>query len=511
MKKNPSSPHARADSSSPRKRGSRAVVTLAAAAALLAAAATHAAGPPPAIDYNEASQTPAPEFVPAALDAIPRASGTLLAQSREDLFGLPPAKPPADQPAPAKTAPDRGFRLSGFYDFQPAYTYAKPTHWSRAVNRFQLEAAGDLGNGVKWKLGGRADIDPVYYESNFYLDPVKRDQRTDLFWRENYIDFGAGDWAFRVGAQQIVWGEVVGLFFADVVSARDAREFTLPSFDIIRIPQGAVRAEYFKGDSHLELVWIPVPAFDNIGKPGSDFYPAPLASPTSQAAASQFLDPDRPARTMGNSNYGLRANTLVGGWDIAAFYYRSYSAQPTFYRVPTGAGQPLLFQPRYDRIWQAGGTLSKDFRDFVLKAEAIYTGPRNYSSTELTAPQGVLERRTLDWIVSVDVPFQNDVRLNLQGFQRIYFNGDEDPLVIKAGNFGASILLSGKIAKFEPQILYIQTFGGGGGLIRPRIDWRFAQNTRLGFGVDIFTGPADGLFGRFDNRDRVYSELRHDF
>jgi hypothetical protein len=399
--------------------------------------------------------------------------------------------------------------LNGFYDFELAYTYPDTGHWSRAVNRFQLEASGNIG-GNKWKLGGRADIDPVYYASDYYLEEVKKDQRLDFFWRENYIDFGVGDWAFRIGAQNIVWGEVVGLFIADVVSAHDLREFVLPSFDIIRIPQGAVRAEYFKNDSHLELVWIPVPAFDNIGKPGSDFYPFPLGSPTQQSTANQFLNPDRPSSSLSNSNYGLRANTLINGWDLAAFYYRSSSAQPTFYRI-TPTGQPPLFQPLYDRIWQAGGTLGKDFRDFVLKAEAVYTGPRNYASTDPTAPEGVLARNTLDWIISVDVPFQNDVRLNLQGFQRIYFGGGEDPLVIKTGDFGASILLSGKIQKFEPQILYIQTFGGGGGLIRPRIDWRFTQNTRVGLGVDIFTGPNDGIFGRYNDRDRVYSELRYDF
>jgi hypothetical protein len=256
---------------------------------------------------------------------------------------------------------------------------------------------------------------------------------------------------------------------------------------------------------------IPVPAFDNVGKPGSDFYPFPLGSPTSQAVANQFLDPDRPSSSLKNSNYGLRANTLIDGWDLAAFYYRSSSTQPTFYRLPTIASQAPIFQPRYDRIWQAGGTLSKDFRDFVLKAEAVYTGPRNYASTLPTAPQGVLERETLDWIVSVDVPFRNDTRLNLQAFQRVFFGGSEDPLVIKAGNFGASVFLSGKIQKVEPQVLYIQTFGGGGGLVRPRIDWRFMQNTRLGIGMDIFTGPNDGVFGRYNNRDRVYSELRHDF
>ena len=207
----------------------------------------------------------------------------------------------------------------------------------------------------------------------------------------------------------------------------------------------------------------------------------------------------------------MRANTLINGWDLAAFYYRSSSSQPTFYRLPTAAGQPPLFQPRYDRIWQAGGTLGKDFRDFVLKAEAVYTGSRNYLSTDPTAPEGVLQRNTLDWIISVDVPFQNDIRLNLQGFQRIYFGGGESDLALKTGDFGASILLAGKIQKFEPQVLYMQTFGGGGAMIRPRVDWHVTQNTLLALGVDIFTGPNDGFFGRYNDRDRVYSELRYDF
>jgi len=492
---------------------------LTALATLLASGIAPLAAAAGSISYDDALTTAAPAYVSPSDDGASRGAqargpNKVIAQSREELFGLPPAgKSPAEKPATgeplAKPAPAPGVAVNGFYDFELAYTYPKTAHWSRAVNRFQLEASGRIG-GNKWKLGGRADVDPVYYASDYYLQSVKNDQKLDFFWRENYIDFGAGDWAFRVGAQNIVWGEVVGLFVADVVSAHDLREFVLPSFDIIRIPQGAVRAEYFKNDSHLELVWIPVPAFDNIGKPGSDFYPFPLGSPTPQAVANQFLNPDRPSSSIENSNYGVRGNTLIGGWDLAAFYYRSSSTQPTFYRL-TAPGQLPLFQPLYDRIWQAGGTLGKDFRSFVLKAEAVYTGPRYYASTLPTAPMGVLRRNTLDWILSVDVPFQNDVRLNIQGFQRIYFGGGEDPLVIKAGDFGASLFLSAKIQKFEPQILYMQTFGGGGAMIRPRIDWRFMQNMRLGLGVDIFTGPNDGIFGRYDSRDRVYSELRYDF
>jgi hypothetical protein len=100
----------------------------------------------------------------------------------------------------------------------------------------------------------------------------------------------------------------------------------------------------------------------------------------------------------------------------------------------------------------------------------------------------------------------------LQGFQRAYFHGGENDLAIKSGGFGASIFVSTKLTDvLEPQILWIQSFKDAGGMIRPRINWYRAKNTAFGFGVDIFTGPSDGYFGRYNNRDRAYAEVRVDF
>ena len=403
-------------------------------------------------------------------------------------------------------------KLTGFYDGLAAYTYAEPGHWSRAVSRLEIDAAGRFSETVKWKLGGRVDVDPVYFGSDFYPDRVKHDQRARFFHRENYLDVSAGDWDFRVGAQQIVWGEVVGLYFADVVSARDMREFLLPSFDIMRIPQWAARAEYFSGDSHVEVVWIPVPLFDQIGKPGSDFYPAPhLPAPTPTQIADLFRDPQKPARTLANGNYGVRANTLANGWDVAGFFYRSSSATPTFYSIAPGPGQPFLFEPRYDRIWQAGATVSKDFDDFVLRAETVYAHGQGYTLADASVGDGVVKRNTLDYIVSVDFPLPHETRLNVQAFQRV-FNGGGGDLAVRSDGFGASVLVSTKVTPtLEPQLLWIQNFKEGGGLVRPRLNWYPAKNYTLGAGVDIFTGPDDGFFGRFNNRDRAYAELRFDF
>jgi len=36
-------------------------------------------------------------------------------------------------------------------------------------------------------------------------------------------------------------------------------------------------------------------------------------------------------------------------------------------------------------------------------------------------------------------------------------------------------------------------------------------NWRLATGVDIFEGPANGLFGSYDDTDRVYTEVRYSF
>ena len=408
---------------------------------------------------------------------------------------------------------ERTVKVGGFFDALGAYTYAEPEHWSRGVGRLQLNASGKMSDSVDWKLGGRADIDIVYLSSDFYPDRVKQDQRARFFHGENFVHVSAGDWDVRVGSQQIVWGEVIGLFFADVVSARDLREFLLPSFDIIRIPQWAARAEYTSGDSHLELVFIPIPVFDEIGKPGSDFFPARLPSPLPDNVSALFRDPIKPSHGLEHSNYGIRANTLVGGWDIAGFYYRSMSASPTFYRVATGdPAQPVVFEPRYDRIWQAGGTLSQAFDQFVLRGEAVYAHGQGYAVTDPAVADGVVKRNTLDAIVSLDFPLPRDTRLNVQAFTRKFFGGGVGDIAVKSDGFGASVFISTKLSSaWEPQLLWIQSFHDGGGLVRPRINWYPARNYSLGFGFDIFTGPDDGFFGRYNNRDRAYAELRYDF
>ncbi len=157
----------------------------------------------------------------------------------------------------------------GFSQLELAQVYSNPKHFSKARLRTQLSQSGQLNKNVRWKISARFDYDAIHNISNFYPKAVRQDQRAELFLRENYLDISSGNFDFRIGRQHIVWGEMVGLFFADVVSAKDMREFVLPDFDILRIPQWAMRAEYSKNDFHADLLWIPFATIDESGKPGA--------------------------------------------------------------------------------------------------------------------------------------------------------------------------------------------------------------------------------------------------
>jgi len=458
------------------------------------ATSTATADPAPAEPISKEPKGPSAEEEPVPL-------------SKDELFGTAKS---SDDEAKTKKSPAVSFR--GFLFNTTAYTYADPAHWSTAVTYAQVAASGALSESVKWKVSVRGNVDPVYIWSNFYNDQVKQDQRTGFLFEETYVDASLGDWDLRVGRQNIVWGEVVGIFVADVVSAQNQLQFILPPFDIIRIPQWAARGEYFFGDSHLEMIWIPYPTYNNIGKPGADFYPVQPSS-TPPGFEQSFLGEVIPDRNLSNTNYGLRLSTLKSGWDVSAFYYSSVDATPTFQRnlISTSPTPTLQYQPVHERIWQVGGTVGKAFGSVVAHAETVYTSGRQYEVTTVTQPNGVVPQNTLEYIFSFDFTLPKDWLLNLQFSQNIFFDHNPD-LLFDSYESGASVLLRGKLgAKWEPEILWIQSLNRSENLIRPRLTWHPEKNLRAAFGFDIFNGSGNTYFGRFNDRDRVYVELRYDF
>jgi len=211
-------------------------------------------------------------------------------------------------------------------------------------------------------------------------------------------------------------------------------------------------------------------------------------------------------------NYGLRLSTLKNGWDVSAFYYRSTDINQTFYREIIIAPTPtLVYQARHDRISQVGSTLAKDFGDVVLKGEAVYTRGRSFTTLNAMDSDGVTPQNTIDWAAGLDFTLPAETRLNVQIFQRQYFNYDSDIISDKREN-GYSLLVNTKIFNnWEAQATFISSTNRTDCLFRPRVTWSFERNWRLLVGADVFKGPPTSLFGQYDQKDRVYSEVRYSF
>ncbi len=414
--------------------------------------------------------------------------------------GAPAAMPDFEKEAQA------GSGWKGFSQFELARTPSGDDHWSKARWRNEIGRTGKFGQGIKWKAVGRFDYDFAYgWEDSFYPGAVRDDKRNEFTWREVYVDVPLGDLELRLGRQHIVWGEMVGLFFADVVSAKDMREFFNPEFDQLRIPQWAARAEYFKGDIHAELIWIPYVSVDDIGRFGGDYYPV---QPTIPGLNSVYRVQQRPEHKLRNSNYGLRIGTLVKGWDLSAFYYRSLDVNPSFSRQIVGS--TAIYTPEHDWIHQYGGTLSKDFGSMLLKAEAVLTTDRRVPVSS-NVPDGLVKQDMVDYAVGLDFPFENESRFNVQYFERYHIDKARDLLPSKREN-GFSLLYNYKFTdRVEGEALWVQSLVRNDYMFRPKLTWRVQSNWRAQFGADLFGGNGNGFFGRFGNSDRYYGELRYSF
>ena len=148
----------------------------------------------------------------------------------------------------------------------------------------------------------------------------------------------------------------------------------------------------------------------------------------------------------------------------------------------------------------------------VLKAEAIYTQDRLFSVTRASDPDGLVSQDLLDYVVGLDWTFPEETRVNAQVFQRWFPDHDPD-MFPKKTESGFSLLLSTQAIhpKVEPELLWVKSLNRDDWLAQFKITWKASGKLRLVAGADVFHGPSTGLFGQFDKKDRVYTEVRYTF
>ena len=422
---------------------------------------------------------------------------------------------PESQPERAHSFWRDNFQYSVELRQETAFRIASPRNFSKIRQFVKAETKFTFNDHLKMKLGGRAWYDAVYDVTDQYPPDVGDSLRKEITIRDAYLDISAPKVNIRLGNQQIVWGEALGQFFADVVTPKDLREFLLPTFEFVRIPIWALDLQYnFLPGWTLEAVLSPDMSVDKLAPQGADF--AFFIPPPPPGVNQVLLPDDKPQTDFKHWNGGLRFSYLVKGWDLAWFYYTSPDHVPALFKTltvdPTTGVTTLVLDPKHKRVHHLAATFSKAIGDAaVLRGEFVYTIGRFFNAQNITLDNGVVRRDMIRYVVGLDYSVGKfDMNSEFQ----------QQAILGSTANVADDILDTWFFLRFEyglleeklvPEVIFIVGLPEGDTQISPRLHFQVIPSVMLTWGADIFTGPQDTLYGEFGHSSRIFMNTAWSF
>lgn len=243
---------------------------------------------------------------------------------------------------------------------------------------------------------GRAVYDSVYDQRDSYegLDGVSESKIREIF-----VDLLIPPFTFRVGRQQVVWGETDNFRALDILNPIDLSwHWSQEPWEDIRIPLWMVRGIYDIGkfgafeETFIEAVWIPADFEAN--KINTDprypwaFYGAGLPEVANAVVINDQLydlnvsvNDRSPGKSMSNGQAGIRLKGIWGDIDFSLNYFNGYSTSTgvrSRSELTSIVGDQLyaevdLVNPRIQVLGITANISEERFTQSVLRLEATVT------------------------------------------------------------------------------------------------------------------------------------------
>ena len=409
----------------------------------------------------------------------------------------PVARRPEREPQPGlfETLRDR-LDVTGYVKNETALRLHSPHQLSKSQNWLQAEIEFELTDWAELTILGRSMFDPVnHLETNiedFHTSPIDRLEGGDSFQaelRELYLDVLYEDFDIRLGRQQIVWGESIGLRILDVINPQDFREFILNDFIDARIPLWGLRVDYTLSDWTFEGLWLPDFEANRPADQGSEFQ---FRNVPAQALRSANQPEDW---RLSDSEVGFRITRFLRNMDLSVNYLYSWSDFP----VPFLDPNTFRFEPRHERFHLIGGSFNYAFDVFVIRGEGGLRLGEHFVSADLPKSYySIRQREFLSYVLGLDWTVNDNLMANVQFFQNVVFNAPGALVGESVDNAVSLFLMSDFINEtLYPQLLVLYGINFGDLLIRPQVRYDFSDYVSATIGADFFIGSRSGLFGQF--------------
>ncbi len=399
---------------------------------------------------------------------------------------------------------------------EPEWTVDKDLHSEKFETTFQPEWNFSISEGVEMTFIARARFDvldnlgpanerPQNYSS--INGPTISGSHGDLSIREWYVDTEVNDSFWRIGKQQVVWGQADGLKVLDVVNPQSFREFILDEFDDSRIPLWMLNIEVPIGDEDsLQILWIPDLTYHEFAETGTSFQiTSPLFVPGIEDGMPVVgFNQQKPSSILADSDIGLRYSLFYEGWDLTFNYLYHYHDSPVLYQLFDGSG--ITIDSRYERNHMIGTTASNVFGDFTLRTEVGYSSDTFHqldAPSSILGTNGIFQSAEFSSVIGLDWQGLEDTFISMQWFQSHLFDYDSQVVRPKNNNI-ASFLYKQTFQNetWELNLLSLYGFDKNDTSIQLELSYMLEDNLKVWIGSDSFSGGLDGLFGQFNNRDR---------
>lgn len=376
---------------------------------------------------------------------------------------------------------------------------------------FSTQANGTLTDFVTYKIIGRARFDVVNL-----LEPIADDAQGssrsslnrraffgrggDLELREAYLDITHHNWFFRVGKQQVVWGEADGLQVLDRINPSNLREFILVDIEDRKIPLWMINAERYIGNSTLQLLWIPDQSYNELPRAG--FYQ--FSTPGFSQQFGVIAEPQRPRRLIKDSDIGLRLSGFSQGWDWSMNALYAYHDSPVIERVSDQQSRS-----DYRRSLLIGVSASNAFGKVTLRTELGYQSRVFALQRVADEIVDVAQTPELSGVLGLDYQYNSNTLFSAQ-----LFANWRTKQGIQDGTSSTLSLLARReylndTLKLEALLLH--GLDDDDGLLQLSLNYDLSSQLSLQAGVDLFYGTQVGVFGQFADRDRVSTSLTWSF
>lgn len=389
-------------------------------------------------------------------------------------------------------------------EIEPSLSFESERGWAFVSSlRLRTDLVDDLIPGT-----------PAYETYAGLSEPLTLGDNVSTELRDFYIDAEVGGVNWRIGKQQIVWGQLDGFKILDQLNPQSFQEFILEDFDQSRIGLWSISAEINVSGADLQLVYSPDTSVGDLPEQGALFaFTAPryrFGITGTSMPPIIGVETHKPDNPFGDGLYAARLSSYVGGWDIAVVAMTGLDHVPVADLNSTGDGVTL--ERFYKHRTLIGASASTSFGSFVFRGETGYYPNRSFNTAN-GLPDRIVKRDQMTLAAAIDFDGPSGFFLSAQ---IVYDEVLSAPVDLSRPNNDVFLsLYARKYFSNETWLAEARLYAANGlfddGLFRAELTHALNDETELSAGFDVFFGEPDEVYGQFHERDRFIVQFKRFF